>query len=266
MWLSVVAKYLRLSWKIFLANISSAMSFRLSFFLHITGLSFFYIGNFLLWIIFFKQFSSISGWGMSNLALVSALFLFSYSVIDSFAGGITELARIICAGNLDYFLVFPKPVLWHIAVSKSDVTSIFSGFLSLWMFWYSGDITVYKTSVFLLASLFSIIIFFNFLVISQSLAFYLGNIEFAALEARYLTATVSRYPHSMFPSPFKYIFMTIIPSFFVVALPADLVESFSLTTFSILLCVSIGSSFLAYFVFTKGLKRYESGNLVTVRM
>lgn len=266
MWLSVAVKYLRLSWNIFLSNVSSAMSFRVAFLLHITGLSLFYIGNFWLWIIFFKQFSSVNGWGMANVSLVSAIFIFSYSVVDSFAGGVTELARIICSGGLDYFLVFPKPILWHIAVSRSDVTSIFSGILSLGMFWYSGDITLCKTALFLLASCFSAILFFNFLVISQSIAFFVGNIEYAALESRYFMATVSRYPFSMFPSPFKYVFMIIIPSFFVVTLPANLVESFSLTTLAILVFASVASSFLAYFVFTKGLKRYESGNLVTVRM
>ena len=266
MWLSAVAKYLRLSWYIFLSNIASAVSFRTSFLIHITGITLFHIGNFWLWIIFFKQFTSVDGWGMANLSLVSALFLFSYSVVDVFAGGVTELARIICAGGLDYFLVFPKPVLWHVAVSRSDITSLCSLFLSLGMFWYSGDITLYKTFAFLVASCFSSIIFFNFLVISQSAAFFMGNIEFAATEIRYFLATVSRYPHGIFPSPFKYIFMTIIPSFFVVALPVNLIESFSLMTFAMLVGVSVASSFLAYFVFTKGLKRYESGNLVTVRM
>lgn len=266
MWLSVVGKYLRLSWLIFLSNIASAVSFRISFLIHIIGLSFFYVGNFWLWIIFFKQFSSVGGWGMTNVSLVSALFLFSYSIVDVFAGGVTELARIIASGGLDYFLVFPKPILWHIAVSRSDITSLCSLFLSVGMFCYSGDITLYKTLSFLIASGFSTILFFNFLVISQSVAFFMGNIEYAATENRYLLATVSRYPHGIFPSPFKYIFMTIVPSFFVVSLPADLIQTFSLTTFFTLVGATVGSSFLAYFVFTKGLKRYESGNLVTVRM
>lgn len=266
MWLSVVAKYLRLTWLIFLANVTSAMSLRVSFLMYMAGATIFYIGNFCLWIIYFNQFPSVGGWQMPDVALISALLLLSYSTIDVFVGGVNDLARIISAGNLDYFLVFPKPVLWHVATSKSDVISISSILLSFGMFLYSGDITLQKIFAFLLAACFSTILYFNFFVISQSLAFFMGNIEQATMMTRRMMETSARYSPSIFPSPFRYLLMTIIPTFFVFSLPADLVRTFSLTTFTILLLASIISSFVAHFVFTQGLKRYESGNLITIRM
>lgn len=266
MLLSVVGKYFSLTQRIFLANLSSALSFRASFILHVMGSVIFDGGHFLLWLMFFKQFPSVGGWTMNDLSLVSALFVLSYSIIDVFAGGVTELARLINGGSIDYFLVFPKPILWHIAVSRSDTIAIGSLGLGLLFFWYSGDVTLMRTALFALATCFSIILMFNFFVIVGSLAFFLGGFEQGEKEARYLLATLARYSFSIFPAPFKYLLMTVIPSYFVITLPARLVTDFSWTTCLILMTVSVGSSLFAYWFFMKGLQRYESGNLLSVRI
>lgn len=266
MLLSVVGKYLILTARIFVANLSSALSFRASFFLHVLGVIIFDGGHFLLWLMFFKQFPSVGGWTISDLSLVSALFILSYALIDVFAGGVTELARLINAGSIDYFLVFPKPILWHIAVSRSDTIALGSIGLGIVFFWYSGEVTLIRTALFALATCFSIILMFNFFVIVGSIAFFVGGFEQGEKEARYLLATLARYSFSIFPAPFKYLLMTVIPSYFVITLPAQLVNAFSWTTCLTLTLVSIGASLFAYWFFMKGLQRYESGNLVSVRI
>jgi ABC-2 type transport system permease protein len=266
MWLSVAVKYAKLTWRIFLANLSSAMSFRLSFFLHIVGVVIFFGGQFFIWMIFFKQFPMVGGWTSKDVILVFSLYLFSVSMLDVFAGGVMDLAKIINAGSLDYYLAFPKPVLWHLAVSKSDVISLGSIVLSFVFFLSQGSISILRILLFLVASCLSITLTFNFLVVTQSIAFFISGFDQGASAVRRLLAIVSPYPFSIFPSPFKYFLMTLIPTFFIVTLPAKLVDNFSVKIFVILVCVCIVSSFIAHIIFKAGLRRYESGNMVNVRM
>ena len=266
MWLSVVVKYIKLSWRIFLANLSSALSFRLSFFLHVFGIVIFFGGQFFVWTIFFNQFPMVGGWTSKDLILVYSLYLFSLSVLDIFVGGVGDLSKIINTGNLDYYVSFPKPILWHIAVSKSDVTSLGSVVLSFVFFLYSSPIALSRILLFLFASCFSMVLLFNFLVATQSISFFIGGFDQGASAVRHLLAIVSPYPFSIFPSPFKYILMTVIPSFFIVTLPARLVDHFSLLNLGILISGCVISSFISYKIFKAGLRRYESGNMVNVRM
>lgn len=266
MLLSVVARYVALSWRIFLVNLQTALSFKSSFILHIIGIMIFYSGQFFIWTVFFKQFPLVGGWTYNDVMLVYSLYTFSMSLMDVFAGGITDLAQLINAGGLDYFITFPKPVLWHLAVSKSDVVSLGTIALSLGFFFCSGPLFFTRILLFFLAAIFCMVVLFNFLVITQSLAFFISGFDRGASTIRYQLAIVSPYPFAIFPAPFKYLLMTVIPSFFIVTLPAQLVDHFTFTTLAILVAASIASSVMAYNVFRIGLKRYESGNLISTRM
>lgn len=264
--LSVVGKYIALTWRIFLANLSSALSFRLSFFLYILGVMVYFGGQFFMWIVFFNQFPMIGGWTSKDVVLVFSIYTFSGSILDVFAGGLTDLAKVINSGNLDYYLSFPKPILWHLAVSKSEVETIGAIFLSLGIFLIFGPLHPLRILLFFLASLISMIFIFNFWIITQSIAFFIGGFDQGASAVRHLLAIVSPYPFNIFPNPLKFLLMTIIPSFFVVTLPARLVDNFSIQTLIMLICACIVSSLIARFVFKSGLKRYESGNMVNVRV
>ncbi|MFH1831495.1 MAG: ABC-2 family transporter protein [bacterium] len=266
MLLSVVGKYTKLSWRIFLANLSSALSFRISFFLEIFGGVMFFCGQFFLWTVFFNQFPMVGGWTSKDVILTYSLFLFSYSILEAFAGGIMRLAEIINDGSLDYYLTYPKAILWHISVSRADVIALSTVILGFVFFLASGPIELSKILLFLLASCFSMILMFNFFIITQSIAFFIGGFSDGAKAVRYLLSVVSPYPFSIFPAPFKYLLMTIIPSFFIVTLPARLVNNFSFQTLAILICACAVSSFIAHKVFKAGLRRYESGNMINVRL
>ncbi len=266
MWLSAVAKYARLTWLIFRANLASALSFPFSFILYFFGIMIYFGGQFFLWIVFFNQFPMVGGWTSKDMILVYSLYTFSLAVLDVFAGGVSDLAKIINVGDLDYYLTLPKPVLWHVSVSKADVASAGTLVLSVGFYLFSGPFDITRTLLFLLASGFSIVLLFNFFVLAQSVAFFIGGFEQGASALRHLIATVSPYPFGVFAGPFKYLLMTFVPSFFIVTLPARLVDGFSVETLLNLIAACVVSSFIAYVVFTKGLKRYESGNLVSVKM
>jgi ABC-2 type transport system permease protein len=73
------------------------------------------------------------------------------------------------------------------------------------------------------------------------------------------------YPQSIFKGFLKFIMMTVLPAFFMITVPVQLIMEFSWTYFAILIVSVIVATVSALWIFNKGLARYESGNLMTTR-
>jgi len=74
------------------------------------------------------------------------------------------------------------------------------------------------------------------------------------------------YPYNVFSEIMKIIFLFIIPVFFISNIPVEILIQFSLKLFIEVIIVTILVFIIALFIFKKGLKKYESGNLINVRI
>ena len=74
------------------------------------------------------------------------------------------------------------------------------------------------------------------------------------------------YPYNVFSEIMKIIFLFIIPVFFISNIPIEILMQFSLKLFIEVIIVTILVFIIALFIFKKGLKKYESGNLINVRI
>lgn len=109
-------------------------------------------------------------------------------------------------------------------------------------------------------------ILISFGIILGSISFYVSSSETLGPTLYDMIITFSQYPGSIFTGATKFITLFIIPAGFITSVPVDLLYSFNLTWFVLLFLFSIALFLLAIYVFYKGLKRYESGNLMYVRM
>jgi ABC-2 type transport system permease protein len=189
-----------------------------------------------------------------------------FGIVHVFTGGARELAKAITKGELDYYLVYPKSVLWHVSISKTDISALGDILFGLVLFCFSGTITLEKTIAFFVISFLVAFILFNFLIITQSLSFYFGQFEEAA-EAMYQALMgFSFYPQTSFYGLLKIIMMTILPAFFIVTIPVTIVKTFDLFSLLLLSGFALITFILALLVFYKGLQKYESGNLINLKM
>jgi ABC-2 type transport system permease protein len=69
----------------------------------------------------------------------------------------------------------------------------------------------------------------------------------------------------IFPGAIQWLLYTLIPAAFVGSLPAGLLSDFSWGRLAVLVAFTTGLVLGARVVFYWGLRRYTSGNLVTVR-
>lgn len=265
MLLRTAGKYLRLTWELKKKSLLSAMEYRASFLLQVTGMVVNDIGLMLLWGIFFKQFPTVNGWGIGDTAWIFALSTTSFGIVMIAGRGVLHLAKTIVSGDLDYYLSLPVSALWHTIVSRTDISAIGDALFGIAVFFFVWDGSALQILLFLFFSGIAGITLIAMTVITQSLTFWLGDFEDAAENVFHTTLVPTLYPQNIFSGALKIIMMTIIPTFFLVALPAATIKHFAWNGIFAVMGFAAISIVIAIFVWRAGLRRYESGSLINVR-
>ena len=252
-------KFLLAVWK---ANLQSAMEYRISFLSQMIGMILNDGMYFIIWIIFFDRFKDVRGWGLSDMFMTFGISASAFGLVSLLFGNAFSLGEIITKGRLDYYLSLPRPVLLHALASRtiaSGMGDFTYGFLS---FAFSGAASIDAFFRFVLSILLAATVFAAFLIIIQSLAFWIGSSTHISQLAVNAMVTFAIYPITLFDSLAKLILFTLIPAALMGALPADFARHFTWQTLAqmlagagILLAVAIGT-------FQAGLRRYESGSAI----
>jgi ABC-2 type transport system permease protein len=256
-------KFLLAVWK---ANLQSAMEYRVSFLTQMIGMI---LNNgiyFLVWVIFFDRFDNVRGWGVTDMYVTFGITASAFGLVSILFGNAFTLGDIITRGRLDYYLSLPKPVLLHALASRSIASGLgdfLYGFLS---FAASGLMTPESFLRFVLAILLSATVFAAFLILVQSLAFWIGNANNLTLMAVNAMVTFAIYPITLFDNTAKIVLFTLIPAALMGALPASFARNFTWNVLAQMFAGSLAFLGLAVFVFQIGLRRYESGSGIQVEI
>jgi ABC-2 type transport system permease protein len=256
-------KFLLAVWQ---ANIQSIMEYRVAFFTQVIGMMLNNFIYFAIWIIFFKRFNEVRGWGISDMYITYGVLASAFGLVALLFGNAFSLSDIINNGRLDYYLSLPRPVLLHTIASRtiaSGMGDFTYGFLS---FGLSGQFSWDGLLRFILATLLAATVFAAFLILMHSLAFWMGVISnFVSLGVNAMI-TFGIYPITLFDNYAKLILFTLIPAAFVGAVPAEFIRAFSWQTLAELLAGAVIFLLLAVTIFRLGLRRYESGSAIQVEV
>ena len=256
-------KFLLAVWK---ANLLSVMEYRVSFIMQALGMMLNDFMYFAIWIIFFDRFKEVRGWGIGDMYITYGVLASAFGLVALLFGNAFNLSEIINKGRLDYYLSFPRPVLLHAVSSRmisSGMGDFTYGFISYAL---SGYYTWDGFLRFILATLLAATVFAAFLILVQSLSFWLGmmtNLTSLMLNAM---ITFGIYPTTLFDGYAKLILFTLIPAAFMGAVPAEFIRAFTWQSLAELLLGAIVFLFLAVTIFRLGLKRYESGSAIQVEV
>ncbi len=248
------------------ANIQSIMEYRVAFLTQVIGMMLNNFIYFAIWIIFFDRFKNVRGWGIGDMYITYGVLASAFGLVALLFGNAFNLSDIINNGRLDYYLSLPRPVLLHTIASRTIASGMgdFSyGFLS---FALSGQFAWDGLLRFILATLLAATVFVSFMILIQSLAFWMGMINNLTNLAVNAMITFGIYPITLFDNYAKLILFTVIPAALVGAVPAAFIRAFTWQTLAELLLGAIVFLFLAVTVFRLGLKRYESGSAIQVEV
>lgn len=248
-------------------NLASAMEYRASF---ITQIVFMFINNgiyFIFWLIFFNQFGSVRGYDINDIYLLFAVVAFSFGIGAMFAGNTgANLAYLIAQGRLDYYLVLPRNLLVHVIFSRMQVSAIGDISFGIIAFLFAARLQLLDWLLFIAVSIPAALIFVGFATIAGSLAFYMGNAQYASQQMANAMITFALYPHTLFSGVTRFVLYTAIPAFFIGAVPVEIIKgrelSLLLGLWAVVLLIWIITTGVFYF----GIRRYESGSALNVNV
>ena len=264
-----LAHRLRAHWDFFAeyvaSNMATALEYRASFMTQVFSMMLndaFWVA---FWWIYFSRFPVVNNWQLQDILTVWAVLATGFGLATGIFGNSLNLASMIARGEMDFYLTVPKNPLLHVLVSRMSIPSW--GDLLFGIVVYLGFVhpSLSQLGLFLVLVLLVGVVFVSFSVLVESLAFFIGGSQGLSRELVNALITFGTYPMGIFDGVVKVILFTLVPAGFISYIPVMLLHSFDWTMFMELFGFAIGLTLLSWLVFFVGLRRYESGNLLSMR-
>lgn len=244
------------------ANIQAAMEYRVSFWMQILTMA----ANDGLWLFFwwtyFHQFPLVHGWQNTDIVVIWAIAACGFGLSVGIFGNAPKLAILIMNGGLDAYLGMPRYVLLHASISASDPTAWGDILFALGSFLVIVRPGPLQVALFVLLALMGACIFTAFTIIFCSLAFFAGNTDGLSQQLRNALITFSTYPMNLFSGVVRLMLFTVVPAGFISFIPLQLLHQFTWPLLGGMIGFTAFIVIIAVTLFERGLRRYESGNLL----
>jgi len=248
------------------ANLAMQMEYRATFIGRVFGMMLNDAMWLSFWLLYFARFPVVRGWERADVITLWAICALGFGLCFSLFGNISRLASIVVRGELDFYLTYPRHVLLHVATSRMDPTALGDVAFGLVVFFVLVKPTVTQALLFVLSGVLAACIFFGFTVVAHSLAFVLGSSELLSEQATSMLIHFATYPLGIFDGPTKVVLFTLIPAGFINSIPVSVVRGFDPVFFAGLAAAAVLLVTASDRIFKALLRKYESGNLIQVRM
>lgn len=261
-----VGRMVRLAGRYFTFNLSASMAYAGSFIIQVFGMALNNAAFIVFWYFLFQRIGGqIAGYDMRDVMFLWAMTAAGFGTSVVLFGNSQHLSRIIYHGELDVYLLQPKPVLANLMLSRTVVSGWGDIAYGLILFAATQTLTLSGWALFVLFTLLMAGVLTAMRVIYHSATFFFGNAEDFALMASELTVSFTLYPGSIFKGPITVVLYTLVPAGLIAHVPVDIFRSFSLPQLLIVIAADVAIIAIAAIVFQTGLRRYESGNRIGTR-
>lgn len=246
-------------------NVKSALALRGSFLLQAI---FMLINNavfFMVWILLFQRYPEIKGWHLKDLMTLQAVVLAAYSIVMFFFGGVRHIATGVINGDIDIYLTKPRSVLLQILTSHSNSSAVGDFATFVGMIILSQRLTLGTIPIWFVGILCGTIIYLAANILFQCLAFWLRDAEGVVRILFEYLISFATFPQTVYTGFLKVMMFTVLPAGFIGLLPVELLKEFHWLDLILLVLATAVFSVTAIITFRRGLRRYESGNLVGFR-
>ena len=248
-------------------NLSAGMAYRGAFITQVFGMALNNSAFIVFWLILLDQVGgAIKGYEFNDVMFLWALAGSGFGLGQVFMGNSHHVSRIIYSGELDVYLLQPKPVALNLVGSRMVVSGWGDVIYGVVLFLATQSITWWSVLLFILFSILMALVLTALRLLYHSLSFFFGNAESFAGFASEMVVNFILYPGSIFKGPTVWILHSLVPAALIGYMPVRLIKTFDAGLFAVLLVAD--SIFIAasLFVFHRGLKVYESGNRIATRV
>jgi ABC-2 type transport system permease protein len=217
------------------------------------------------WYAYFGKFPLVGGWTQKDVVTLWAVVAAGFGLAMTVAGNAQKLAGLIAKGDLDFFLSMPKPVLPHVLMARMDFTAPGDILFGAIAFGALTSPTAAQWGLFVLFAVTTALIWVSFAVVAHSLAFWLGSAEALAAQLLNALVTFSTYPTVIFRGGVKLVLFTILPAGFIAYLPVEALRRVDPKLLGAVVGFAALAVVTSVLIFRRGMRRYESGNLLAFR-
>ncbi|MCK5126987.1 MAG: ABC-2 family transporter protein [candidate division Zixibacteria bacterium] len=247
-------------------NLSAGMEYRAAFFTQVFAMILNNSAFIIFWMILFDRVGTIEGYDFQAVMFLWALAAVGFGIAAVFFGNSTYLSRIIYNGELDVYLLHPKPVLPNLLMSRTHVSGWGDLSYGIILFLFTQDTSISHLFLFGIFSLLFALILVSLRVMYHSITFFMGNAEELAARSSDAIISFTLYPGTLFKGPVLLVLHTLIPAAFAAWIPYEIIKNFDLTKLLLLIGADFVIASIAYGVFHLGLRSYESGNRMGARL
>lgn len=248
-----------------IANTQAAMEYRSAFWMKIVAM----IANDSLWLFFwwtyFRQFPLVHGWQSTDVVILWSVTACGFGLSAGLFGNASQLATLIMNGGLDAYLGMPRYALLHVCIAATDPSAWGDILFAIGAYALLLHPDVFHVVLFIVLVLMICCVFTAFMVILSSTAFFLGNTEGMAQQMMGALVTFSTYPMDIFNGFVRVLLFTIVPAGFVSFVPLQLLRHFTWPLLGAMVGATTLLVLMAMGLFRLGLRRYESGSLLTMQ-
>ncbi len=216
------------------------------------------------WIVLYALKDNVGGYTFNQVLLLWGIAAGTYGFSHFFFESAFNLSDTINNGKLDAFLVQPKNVLIStitMSISASAIGDLAYAYIMLFVFGF----TIKNFLLFTLFCFTGSLIIVSIAIILGSLSFWFNKSDVIADTGNSLLTNFATYPDGIFKGITKILFYTILPLGYVAYMPVQILSSFNIKLFILVISITIMFITLAVITFYRGLRRYSSSNLMIAR-
>jgi ABC-2 type transport system permease protein len=214
------------------------------------------------WVLFFRRVGSIRGWDTERMLLLLSILTTGAGIALGVFSNARRVGSMAVDGHLDAVLSLPVPPLAYLLVRRIEPTNFGDITFGVVLFAVAGEPTVRRTAVFVVVVAAVVALVTGFLVLTGSLAFFVGRSEAGELGFQALLMLGS-YPVDVFAGVARIMLYSVVPAAFVSSVPAQLVDGFDVVHMAWLAGTAAAFASAGWLTFTLGLRRYASGSIWT---
>jgi len=219
------------------------------------------------WWIAFKQIGgAIAGYSFEDVLFIWALTSSGFGLSTILFANASNLTNLIVTGELDTYLLQPCNILLNLLCAKTNLSAygdLIYGFIIMFIF-YAGNLSAWF--LFIFGALIAGLLLTAVTLTAHTLSFYWGDASAIGGMATEFAINFSIYPETIYGPAVRALMYSLIPMGIAIHVPLRLFHQFSIGVAvaslggAIIYCTASGAFFY------RGLRRYESGNVIVTRV
>ncbi|EKE28439.1 MAG: hypothetical protein ACD_3C00058G0005 [uncultured bacterium (gcode 4)] len=252
------------TWKL---NLYWLLEYRMNFIFQMLGMFFADMTSVIVWIFMFDSMKIVWWIDFYQMLLLYEVILLIFVFSNLFFSWWVNIAPFILSWSLDTYLLLPKKPLFIILSSRTYASLYWDLLMAVVLPFFIKWMTILKFLwIFYLSFIASFALIWT-IVAFCSLAFFIWSSTNLSKTYFDLLMWPPHYPPKIFDWTYlKFLFMTVVPVYYIFFLPFNLSMNFNFLDFAILHIASGALFYLGIYVFYKWLSRYESWNLISVNV